>query len=49
MRRLSMETDVIVVVGGLALLLLIALATADLLVSNISSDELTKMGVQRKS
>ncbi len=44
-----METDVIAVVGGLALLLLIALAAADLLVSNISSDELTKMGVQRKS
>ncbi len=39
----------ITVVGGLALLVLIALACADLLISNISSDELTKMGVQRKS
>ncbi len=39
----------IAVVGGIALVVLIALAAADLLVSNISSDELNKMGVQRKS
>ncbi len=44
-----METNMIAVVGGIALLVLVALAGADLLVSNISSDELTKMGVERKS
>ena len=49
MRRILMETNMIAVVGGIALLILVALAGADLLVSNISSDELTKMGVERKS
>lgn len=44
-----METDMIAVVGAIALLVLAALASADLLISNISSDELRKMGVERKS
>ena len=44
-----METNMIAVVGGIALLILVTLAGADLLISNISSDELTKMGVERKS
>lgn len=44
-----MEFKMFAVVGVIALVLLIALAGTDLLVSNISSDELTKMGVQRKS
>ena len=32
-----------------SLLLFVALAGADLLVSNINSDELNKMGVEKKS
>jgi hypothetical protein len=35
--------------GALCLLLLLALSGADLLVSDISSDELSNMGVERKS
>ncbi len=38
----------IAVLGAIALLVLMALAAIDLLISRISSDELTKMGVQRK-
>lgn len=37
------------VMGGIALLILITLAGADLLISNLSADELKKMGVERKS
>jgi len=33
----------------ICLLLFLALASADLLVSNINSDELSNMGVERKS
>jgi hypothetical protein len=33
----------------MCLLLFLALASADLLVSNINSDELSNMGVERKS
>ncbi len=39
----------VAVLAGLALLILLALAGADLVISNLSSDELTKMGVERKS
>ena len=34
---------------ALCLLLFLALASADLLVSNINSDELSSMGVEKKS
>jgi hypothetical protein len=38
-----------IVIGVICLLLLLALSGADMLVSNISSDELSNMGVERKS
>ena len=38
-----------VVVVSLCVLLFLALAGADLLVANINSDELSNMGVERKS
>ncbi len=38
-----------VVVVSLCVLLFLALAGADLLVENINSDELSNMGVERKS
>ncbi len=38
-----------IVAGIISLLLLLALSGADLLVSDISSDELSNMGVERKS
>jgi hypothetical protein len=38
-----------VLVGLVCLLLFLALAGADLLVSNINSDELSNMGVEEKS
>ena len=38
-----------VLVAFIALLLFVALAGADLLVSNINSDELSNMGVEEKS
>jgi hypothetical protein len=38
-----------VIVVAICLLLLLALAGADMLVSNLSSDELSSMGVERKS
>jgi len=38
-----------IVIGILSLLLLLALSGADMLVSDISSDELSNMGVERKS
>ncbi len=44
-----MELSMFAVLGGLALLILIALAGANLLVDDTSSDELTKMGVEHKS
>ncbi len=44
-----METEMIAVVGGIALLVLMTLAGADLFISNISPDELTRMGVEHKS
>ena len=37
------------IVVSILLLLFIALAGADLLVSNINSDELSNMGVEKKS
>ncbi len=36
-------------IGVICLLLLLALSGADMLVSGISSDELSNMGVERKS
>ena len=38
-----------IVIGILCLLLLLALSGADMLVSDISSDELSNMGIERKS
>jgi hypothetical protein len=38
-----------VVVVSVCLLLFVALAGADLLISNINSDELSNMGVEKKS
>ena len=38
-----------IIVGAIGLLLLLALSGADLLVSDISTDELNNMGVERKS
>ncbi len=38
-----------VIVISICLLLFLALAGADLLVSNINSDELNSMGVEKKS
>ncbi len=38
-----------IVAGIVSLLLLLVLSGADLLVSDISSDELSNMGVERKS
>ncbi len=38
-----------VVVVSILLLLFVALAGADLLVANINSDELSNMGVEKKS
>lgn len=38
-----------VVAGIIFLLLLLALSGADMLISDISSDELSSMGVERKS
>ncbi len=37
------------IVISICLLLLLAVASADLFISNISSDELNSMGVERKS
>jgi hypothetical protein len=37
------------IIVSISLLLFVALAGADLLVSNINSDELSKMGVEKKS
>ena len=39
----------IVIVASVLLLLFLALAGADLLISNINSDELSNMGVEEKS
>ncbi len=44
-----MEFNMVAVLAVLALLILLALAGADLVISNLSSDELTRMGVERKS
>jgi hypothetical protein len=38
-----------IAIGVICLLLLLALSGADMLVSNISSDELSSMGVEKKS
>ena len=38
----------LVIVTAIVLLLLLALAGADLLVENISSDELSSMGIEKK-
>ena len=43
------EYPMFVVVVIICLLVFVALAGADLLVSNINSDELSNMGVERKS
>ncbi len=39
----------VMVAGIVCLLLLLALSGADMLISGISSDELSSMGVERKS
>ncbi len=39
----------LIIVAVICLLLLLALAGADMFVSDISPDELSKMGVERKS
>ena len=39
----------IILIGSICILLLLALAGANLLVDNISQDELSNMGIQRKS
>lgn len=38
-----------IVIGVICLVVLLALSGADMLVSDISSDELNNMGVERKS
>ena len=38
-----------IIIASLLLLLFLALAGADLLISNINSDELSNMGVEEKS
>jgi hypothetical protein len=38
-----------IIIASFLLLLFLALAGADLLISNINSDELSKMGVEEKS
>ena len=43
------EDTVFVIVISICLLVFLALAGADLLVSNINSDELSNMGVEKKS
>ena len=43
------EWNMFVVVVSILLLLFVALSGADLLVSNINSDELSNMGVEKKS
>jgi hypothetical protein len=43
------EDTVFVIVVSICLLVFLALAGADLLVSNINSDELSNMGVEKKS
>ena len=43
------EPDMFALVVSILLLLFLALASSDLLVSNLSLDELNKMGVERKS
>ncbi len=43
------EALMFMVAGIICLLVLLALSGADMLVSNISSDELSNMGVERKS
>ena len=40
---------IIIIIASVLLLLFLALAGADLLVSNINSDELSNMGVEEKS
>jgi hypothetical protein len=39
----------VAIVVSVLLLLFVALAGADLLVSNINSDELSKMGIEKRS
>jgi hypothetical protein len=46
--RLRKELYMFVIVTVLFTFLLLALAGADILVSNISSDELSNMGVEKK-
>lgn len=43
------EALMFIVAGTIFLLVLLALSGADMLVSDISSDELSNMGVERKS
>jgi hypothetical protein len=42
------EPDMFALAVSVLLLLFLALASSDLLVSNLSSDELNRMGVERK-
>ena len=39
----------IIIVGSICIMLLLALAGANFLVDNISPDELSNMGIERKS
>ena len=48
-QRNRKEAPMFVVAGVVCLVVLLALSGADLLVSDISSDELSNMGVERKS
>jgi hypothetical protein len=43
------EDNMFIIIASVLLLLFLALAGADLLVSNINSDELSNMGVEEKS
>jgi hypothetical protein len=43
------EPHMFIVIGAICLLLLLALSGADVLVSNINPDELSNMGVEKKS
>jgi len=43
------EDNMFIIIASVLLLVFVALAGADLLVSNINSDELSNMGVEEKS
>ena len=47
--RVRKEVRMFVAVSVICLILLVAMAGADILVDNISSDELNNMGVEKKA